>query len=320
MSDVSEAPVRIGVSTCLLGESVRHDGGHKHDRLLTETLGAFVEWVPVCPEVELGMGVPREPIHLLEEAGAVRLVGVRSGHDHTAAMRAWARRRAASLARENLSGYVLKKDSPSCGLERVRLHHPDRQATRDGRGLFAEALLDRLPGLPVEEEGRLRDPGLRENWIERIFAYRRLRDLFAGRWTTAGLVAFHTAHKLTLLAHTPVAYRELGRLVASGGGRPRKELREEYERGFLAAMSRIATRPRHTNVLEHMAGYFRRTLDDDARRELAGLIGDYRAGLVPLIVPVTLVAHHARRLRAAYLLGQTYLSPHPKELALRNHV
>ena len=317
--DGETGPLRIGISSCLLGQLVRYDGGHKHDRFLTDTLGPFVEWVPVCPEVELGLGTPRESIHLVEDGGAVRLVGTRSGSDHTEAMRRYARSRVEALAREDLSGYVLKKSSPSCGLERVRVHRRSGVA-RNGRGLFAEALLERFPNLPVEEEGRLSDPRLRENWIERIFAYRALRDLFAGRWTVSGLVAFHTAHKLTLLAHSPKAYEALGRLVARARSRDRSALHAEYETGFMAAMKSIATRARHANVLGHMAGYFRRDLDETSRRELREQIEDYRRGLVPLVVPLTLIRHHARRLDVGYLLGQSYLAPHPKELALRNHV
>jgi uncharacterized protein YbgA (DUF1722 family)/uncharacterized protein YbbK (DUF523 family) len=313
-------PIRIGISRCLLGERVRHDGGHKHDRFLTDTLGEHFEWVPVCPEVEIGMGTPREPIHLVDLDGEIRLVGVRSSTDHTEAMKAYARRRVEALAGEGLSGYVLKKDSPSCGLERVRVYRDSGHATRSGRGLFAAALVERFPSLPIEEEGRLCDPRLRENWIERVFAYRRLQDLWASRWRLGDLVAFHTAHKLSLLAHSPKTYEQLGRLVAGAKAKPRAELRERYEREFMAALSKIATPGRHGNVLQHIVGYFRDGLDDASRRELLGHIQDYRRGLVPLIVPLTLIAHYVRVFDVAYLKSQVYLSPHPKELALRNHV
>ena len=316
---VSANPIRIGVSACLLGESVRYDGDHKLDRLLTEALAPFVEWVPICPEFEIGMGIPREPIRLVERDGEVGLVGVRSNRDHTRAMGLWARRRVAGLGHLDLSGYVLKKDSPSCGLARVPVHRVGR-TSRDGQGLFARALIERFPHLPVEEEGHLHDLALRENWIERVFAYRRLRDFFSARWTIGTLVEFHTAHKLTILAHAPAAYRELGRLVAKAKSRSRSAVRGEYEHLFMKALSRMATRGHQTNVLYHMAGYLREPLNAPSRRELEVLIEHYRVGLVPLVVPVTLLAHHARRLGIDFLLGQTYLQPHPKELALRNYL
>jgi len=305
---------------CLLGEKVRYDGGHKRDRFLTDTLGEFFEWVPVCPEVEIGMGTPREAIHLIQLGDDIRLVGRESETDHTIAMRTFARRRVEQLAGSGLCGYILKKDSPSCGLERVRVHHRHGRVTRSGRGLFAAALADRFGNLPIEDEGRLCDPRLRENWIERVFAYHRLQLLWATRWRIGDLVTFHTSHKLALLAHSPKAYQQLGRLVARARSLPRAELRERYEREFMAALAKLATRGRHTNVLRHMVGYFRNQLDDASRRELLGHIEDYRRGLVPLIAPVTLVAHHVRVLDVEYLKDQAYLTPHPKELALRNHV
>jgi uncharacterized protein YbgA (DUF1722 family) len=235
-------------------------------------------------------------------------------------MRVYAARRVAGLEALDLSGYVLKKDSPSCGMERVRVQHASGSVTRDGRGLFAAALLERFPELPVEEEGRLHDLRLRENFVERIFAYRRLRALLAGRFALGELVRFHTAHKLALLAHDPEAYRALGRLVAEAKTLPRTELRRRYAGGFMAALRRLATTRKHSNVLQHVLGAFKRSLDADARSELAALIEDYRRGLVPLVVPLTLIRHHLRRIGVPYLEGQTYLAPHPKELMLRNHV
>lgn len=315
-----DAPVRIGISTCLLGRPVRWDGGHKRDVFLTEQLGPFVEWVPVCPEVEIGMGVPRETIRLVERGGAQRLVAERSGTDWTEPMQAWARRRARALEALELCGYVLKKDSPSCGMERVRVWNEKGMAEKRGRGIYAAALMEAAPALPVEEEGRLADPRLRENWIERVFAYRRLRSLFAGRWTRGQLVAFHTAHKLQVLAHSPHHYAELGRLVADAKALGRAAVRERYAAGFMEALRHLATPRRQVNVLQHVLGYFRGRLDDRDRRELAGLVEDYGRGLVPLIVPITLIRHHVARLEIAYLAGQVYLDPHPKELMLRNRV
>jgi uncharacterized protein YbgA (DUF1722 family)/uncharacterized protein YbbK (DUF523 family) len=312
-----DAPIRVGISSCLLGREVRYDGGHKRARLLTDVLARYFEWVPVCPEVELGMGIPREPVQLERAAGAVQMLGARSRRDWTDAMRAFSERRVRALAKLDLCGYVLKKDSPSCGMERVKVR-VGGHARRDGRGLFAEALLDAQPLLPVEEEGRLEDAALRESWIERVFAYRRLRSLFEGRFSLRRLVAFHTAHKLQLLAHSPEAYRALGRLVAGAERIERPELRRRYESGFMRALAVRATRRRHVNALEHCLGHFRERLDAGTRQALAAEITDYRRGVVPLIVPVTMIRHYAERLGVAYLAGQVYLEPHPKELKLRS--
>ncbi len=314
------APIKIGVSACLLGAEVRFDGGHKRNDFLTGVFGRFVEFVPVCPEIELGLGVPRESLRLVRDGEAIRMAGNKSGADHTAAMNEFAARRANALAREELSGYVLKKDSPSCGMERVRIYGAGGMPVRDGRGLFAAALMRRYPNLPVEEEGRLNDPRLRENFVERIFAYRRLRDFFGSRWSAGGLVAFHTAHKLQLLAHSPRVYAELGRIVARAKSLERRDLRDRYERDFMDALAKVVPPARNVNVLQHIAGYFREHLDSESRRELADLIDDYRNGLTPLIVPITLMRHYVRRFGVAYLAGQVYLEPHPKELMLRNHV
>jgi len=319
-ADGDEQPIRLGVSSCLLGESVRYDAGHKRDRFVTDVLGEFVEWVPVCPELESGMGVPRPALRLVRDGDDVRMVEIRSGRDHTQRMQRFSAKRVRALRGLELCGYVLKKDSPSCGLTRVKVYGEKGMPRRDGQGLFAEALTRAVPHLPVEDEGRLNDPPLRENFIERVFAYRRLRDLFRGRWTRGRVVAFHTAHKLQIMAHSPEAYRELGRLVASVGDLPRAELRSRYSGGFMEALERMASRGRNANVLHHCAGYLKRALASPSRGELAELIDDYRRGLVPLVVPVTLIRHHARRHDADYLNGQTYLEPHPKELMLRNHV
>jgi len=254
---------RLGISACLLNQPVRFDGGHKCDPSLMESLGQFVDWV-----------------------------GERT---HSCA-RGNPERRVEELADDELDGFVLKKDSPTCGLERV------------------------FPLLPIEEEGRLNDPRLRENFVERIFAYRRLRALFASRWSMGTVVRFHTAHKLTLMAHMPEAYRRLGRLVASGSSINRREFQDRYSSDFMTALRTIATPRRQINVLQHMLGYFKQPLDRDSRAELLSLIQDYGAGRVPLVVPLTLFAHHIRRCGVPYLAGQTYLQPHPAELMLRNQV
>jgi uncharacterized protein YbgA (DUF1722 family)/uncharacterized protein YbbK (DUF523 family) len=312
--------IRIGVSSCLLGNEVRFDGGHKRNEFVTDIFGQFVEFVPICPEVEIGMGTPRESIGLRRRDGEVRLLGNKSGTDVTVKMQSYAERRTRALRAEELSGYILKKDSPSCGMERVRLYAENGMPSRDGIGMFAAALMRRYPNLPVEEEGRLTDPKLRENFVERVFAYRRLQDFFATRWTQGGLIAFHTAHKLVLLAHSPKAYRELGRYVAEAQKTPRAEFRREYETRFMSALKKLATPPRHKNVMQHMLGYFRDSLDAEARRELSGIIDDYATGLLPLIVPLTLIRHYVRHFEVAYLAGQVYLNQHPKELMLLNHV
>ena len=316
--DERSGKLHVGISACLLGQNVRYDGGHKQDAFLTGALAEHVDFVPVCPEVELGLGTPREAIRLVRDGGLVRLVGRSSGADHTEAMARYARRRVAALARLDLDGFVLKKDSPSCGMERVKVYGGP-VAARDGRGAFAAVLLDALPLLPVEEEGRLNDVALRENFVERLFASRRLRGLFSGRWTAGHLVAFHAAEKLLVLAHEPAAYTKLGRLVAAVRRLPREEVARRYAELYMRALGKPASRGRHANVLHHMAGYFKDRATADERRELADAIADYRRGLVPLLVPLTLVKHHVRRHRVAYLASQRYLDPSPKELMLRNH-
>jgi uncharacterized protein YbgA (DUF1722 family)/uncharacterized protein YbbK (DUF523 family) len=315
----TSARIRIGVSACLLGDEVRYDGGHKRNPFLTDTLGPLVEWVKVCPEVEAGMPTPREPIQLRAEHGTITLRTVKTGIDLTASMTAFAEAQMNELGAADLCGYILKKDSPSCGMTRVKVYGGG-SPTRSGVGLFAKALLAHYPHLPVEEEGRLEDPRLRENFIERVFACRRLRNLFESRWTIGDLVRFHTAHKLVLLAHSTEAYARLGRVVAGAKTADRTTLRAQYTAAFMDALGAIATTKRHTNVLQHMAGYFKKTLDAASRAELLAVIDDYRVGLVPLIVPITLLKHHVRVHDVQYLASQVYLSPHPAELMLRNHV
>ncbi len=316
----TSSEIRIGISACLLGERVRFDGGHKRDNFITETFGRFVRFVPVCPEVEIGLGIPRETIRLEGKTGSVRLVAPKSGADHTEGMSRYATRKAEALASLDLSGYILKKDSPTCGMERVKVYDKNGVPSKIGRGLFAEALMKRLPLLPVEEEGRMQDPRLRENFVERVFAYRRLRDLFGKPWKLGDLVRFHTAEKYLLLAHEPVAYEKLGRLVASAKGKKRGILAEEYQHIYMEALRKIATARRHANVLQHIAGYFKKVIGQEERRELAGIIDDFRRGLIPLVVPITLIRHYVQLHRITYLEGQMYIEPHPKELMLRNHV
>lgn len=312
--------LRVGVSACLLGQKVRFDGGHKRHDFTADVLAPYVEYLAVCPELEIGLGVPRPTIRLEGRARAPRLVDPKSRDDHTEAMNGFARGKLEELAAADLDGFILKRASPTCGMERVKLYPARGGApSKDGVGLFAAALLARFPALPVEEEGRLSDPALRENFVERLFAYRRVRQLFAGRWTVGDLVRFHTAEKLLLMAHDLVRYRELGRLVAVAKRSERAALAARYLAIYMSALAVRATRRKNTNVLQHMAGYFKH-LDQGDRAELHQSVSDYHRGLLPLIVPMTLMRHHARREEVGYLLGQRYLEPHPRELMLRNHV
>ena len=331
-----EGRMRIGISSCLLGERVRYDGGHKQDRFLTDVLGPYVEWVPVCPELEVGMGVPREAVRLVASASAPRMVGIDSGEDWTDRMLAYSKRRVEQIGKLKLSGYVLKSKSPSCGTERVKVHYPEGIAEKDqkdrrdgktresGKGLFAGILIKGHPLLPVEEEGRLNDPIRRDHFIERVCAYHRWQALLREGLTPARLAAFHARHELELMTHgagaeSPLG-RRMGRLAAGAGRRDPGALAEAYGAAFMAALARKATRRSHAHVLQHLLGCLRRALERDDRAELAEVIGRYRQGLVPLAVPVTLLQHHFRRHPDPRAAGQTYLDPDPSELMLRNSV
>ena len=315
----SELPVRLGISRCLLGEPVRYDGGHKRDQFLVDVLGQHVEWVPVCPEVEAGFDTPRESMRLVDDVAAPRLITFRSLHDHTDRMRRYAKQRLRDLQALHLSGYVFKKDSPSCGTRRVRVYARDGNLLGTGKGLFADAFQRAFPLTPIEEEGRLRDQGFRENFIERVFGYHRWQGL-AARLTRGRLVAFHTAHKYLLLAHSQRHYRELGRLVADAKQYSVRELARTYGHLFMEVLAVKTTIRKHVNVLQHLTGHLKGALSSAARDELHAVIGDYQNGFVPLSVPVTLIRHYVRVLDVPYLKNQVYLAPHPKELMLRNHV
>ncbi|MEZ5391479.1 MAG: DUF523 and DUF1722 domain-containing protein [Bryobacterales bacterium] len=313
-------PLRIGVSACLMGETVRFNGGHCANRFLLREAAEFAEFVPVCPEVEIGLGTPRETLRLVRLGEAVHLVAPSSGADVTEKMRQYAREKAESLAAANLDAFVLKKDSPSCGMERVKVYDGNGVPSKSGVGLFAEALIERLPLLPVEEEGRLNDPHLRESFFERAFAYRRVRDLFASSWTVADLVAFHTSEKLLLLSHDPNRFRETGRLVASAGAMDRDQLAAEYTTHFMQTLARPASVSRQTAVLERILGYCKAKLTAAEKRDALESVSDFRAGLVPLVAPLTLLRHYVRRFGVSYIASQTYLEPHPKQLMLRSRV
>jgi uncharacterized protein YbgA (DUF1722 family)/uncharacterized protein YbbK (DUF523 family) len=311
---------RVGISACLLGQAVRYDGGHKRDQFLAQVLGRFVEWVPVCPEIEVGMGVPRESVRLGGSAEEPRMFAERSQTDWTERMQTYAKRRVQELARLRLDGYVLKKDSPSCGMERVRVYAMRGAPARDGKGMFARALTDAMPLLPTEEEGRLNDLKLRENFVERIFAYHRWQRLLEEPASPSRLVEFHTRHKFLLLAHSESHFRRLGRLVAQAGKHPLAPTLQEYGATFMHALSVPATARKHTNVLEHMMGYFSQQIESVERAELVEVIREYRRSLLPLVVPITLIRHYIKKFHVDYLLNQVYLEPDPRELMLRNHV
>jgi len=314
------APLTLGISSCLLGEQVRWNGGHKRDRFLTDTLGRFVRYRPVCPEVECGFGVPREPLRLEGDAQAPRLVTSRTRQDHTERMLRWARRRVRELETEDLCGFIFKTKSPSSGMERVRVYNATGVAAPKGVGIFARVFMEHFPLIPVEDDGRLHDPVLRDNFIERVFVMQRWRDALRGKRSRGELIRFHTGHKLLILSHSPQHYRIMGKLVAQAQAMPISALYDEYQRLLMEALRLKATPAKHGNVLQHIMGYFKKQLFPDAKGELLEIIGHYRQGHVPLIVPITLINHYVRLYDQPYLTGQYYLHPHPLELRLRNHV
>jgi uncharacterized protein YbgA (DUF1722 family)/uncharacterized protein YbbK (DUF523 family) len=315
-----EEKIRIGISSCLLGNKVRYDGGHKHDRYLTDTLGQYLEYVPVCPEVECGLGIPREALRLVGDPRAPRLVTSRSAVDHTERMADWAARRVGELEADDLCGFIFKSGSPSSGMERVKVYNAKGMAEKTGQGVFARAFMAHFPLVPVEEEGRLNDPVLRESFIERIFTLKRWRNLLQLERKPGHLVNFHTRHKLLILSHSPEVYRQMGRLVAESKGRPVEDLHRAYETLLMKALALRATVRKHCNVLQHMMGYFKRQLSADEKQELIEVIDQYRVSQVPLVVPVTLINHYVRKYGEPYLAEQLYLRPHPVALKLRNHV
>jgi uncharacterized protein YbgA (DUF1722 family)/uncharacterized protein YbbK (DUF523 family) len=313
-------PLRLGISRCLLGEEVRFDGGHKRDNFLTEVLGRYVEWVPVCPEVEAGLGTPREAMRLVGDPQDPRLVTIKSGIDHTRALETMTTNRIEELKNLDLSGYVFKKGSPSCGIERVRIYNEHGKASRNGVGLFARAFIEQFPLIPVEDEGRLGDPILRENFIERVFCYRRWQDLVQCGVTRQALARFHTIHNYLLSAHHPQQCEVLGRLISQAHEHRPKDLAHRYGELFMKALAVKSTVRKHVNVLQHILGYFKERLGVHEKAELLGVIGDYHHGLTPLIVPLTLIKHYVQIFDVSYIRDQVYLNPHPIEVMLRNHV
>ena len=303
----------LGISACLLGEPVRYDGGHKRDRCILETLAPYFDFRPFCPEMAIGLGAPRPPLRLVQEGALIRARGIADPSlDVTADLAAFGQR--VAEAAHDLSGYLFKARSPSCGMARVPLHDHTGQAHPRGRGIYADAVLNRLPLLPAEEEGRLQDAALRENFLERVYAYARWRSLLAQGPTAEALVQFHTGHKLLLMAHGSEPLRALGRIVASLGQIPLAEVTAQYGPAFMRALRYQATRKRHANVLYHAMGYLKQQLAAQDKAELAETIEAYRQGDVPRLAPITLMRHHLRRHPHPYLTRQIYWNGAPPGL------
>ncbi len=309
--------IKIGISSCLLGEEVRYDGGHKRNVYITGTLSKYFEFKPICPEMAIGLGVPRPTIRLVDKGDGIRVVGVTDASlDVTDKLQNFSRQAAKGL--QHLSGYILKKDSPSCGMERVRVYNSNEMPEKRGRGVFADTLMQTWPNLPVEEEGRLMDPVLRENFIERVFIFYRWQQLIHHGLTANKLVEFHTRHKFNLLAHDEIAYRQLGRMVAELDQDNLQAIANNYIELLMTGLQTPATRKRHTNVLMHVLGFFKNQLAAEDKQEMLELLGAYRKGQVPLIVPITMLKHHLRRYPHPYIEQQYYMNPYPEELMLRN--
>ena len=311
--------IKIGVSTCLLGKNVRYDGGHQWDRYLTQTLGRYFEWVPVCPEVEYGLPVPREAMRLVGDPAAPRLVTIRSGIDHTAGMKAWARGKLISLAKESLCGFIFKSKSPSSGMTAVKVYGDKGAPARRGTGIFAGAFMAHFPFMPVEDDGRIHDPVLRENFIERVFVFHRWQVMMQNDFSFKDLEIFHRDHKLLMMSHSPKHLTMLGRITANHGKLSISQATSEYHQLLMEGLKLIATPKKQTNVLMHMLGYFKKQLTKDEKQELLDTIERYYQGTLPLVVPVTMLSHYVRKFEQPYLEGQIYLNPHPAELMLRNH-
>ena len=312
--------IKLGISSCLLGNPVRYDGGHKLDRFLTDTLGKYVDYVPVCPEVECGLGIPRKSMRLEGNPDSPRLIVTTTRDDMTERMESFARKRVVELEKEDVCGFIFKSDSPSSGMERVKIYNEKSMPVKNGVGIFAKIFMEHFPLLPVEDEGRLHDPGLRENFIERIFALKRWRETLSAKNFKKSLIDFHTKHKLLILAHSTKHYQMMGKLVAAQKNFSAKDIQKQYQDLLLEALKNKATPAKHVNVLQHMMGYFKEQLSGDEKKELLELIHAYRDGYIPLIVPVTLISHYVRKYDEPYLKEQAYLNPHPSELQLRNHV
>ena len=310
--------ITVGISSCLLGQKVRYDGGHKRDRFITDQLSQHLEFMPICPETAIGLTVPRPPIRLVGPHHLPQAVGVDDPSlNVTGQLEAFAHSQIKKFS--EISGYILKKDSPSCGMERVKVYPTVGQmAERKGSGIFARILMERCPLLPVEEEGRLNDPVLRENFINRVFAYHHWQQLSENGITAARLIEFHSQHKYQVMAHSQAAYKRMGQLLSHLSKRDIESIAEVYIADLMTALKRSVSRKRHVNVLQHIMGYLKRNIDGDDKLELINGIEAYRSGEIPLIVPITLLRHYFRRFPDPYMQQQTYLQPHPEKLGLRN--
>ncbi len=315
-----DGPFKIGISSCLLGNEVRWNAGHKKDKYLTNILGQFVDYVPVRPEVEAGFGIPRETFRLVGDPERPRLITFKSKVDHTDRMLAWAKKRLKGLENEDLCGFIFKSDSPSSGMIRVKVYNEKGMPHKVGVGIFARAFMEHFPLIPVEDDGRLNDPMIRENFILQIFTMKRWRDNLARRRSMGSLVDFHTRNKLLILSHSQKHYRSMGKLVAEGKKMPIKELYDQYQQLLMEALKLKSTIRKNGNVLQHLMGYFKKQLTPDEKQELLEIFEQYRNQLVPLIVPITLINHFVRKYDQPYLKQQTYLNPHPMELKLRTYV
>ena len=310
--------IQIGVSACVLGQKVRFDAGHKASEFCNSTLAPFVSYIPVCPEQAIGLGVPRAAIRLqLNAEQQVRLVNSKdSSIDHTEAMLQFSQKLLPEL--RHLSGYIVCAKSPSCGMERVRLNDQNgHQLGKVGVGVFTQQLMHTYPWLPVEEDGRLLDANLRENFVTRIFACHDYQQMLQSGFTVGKLVAFHSRYKFLVMAHSPTAYRELGRLVAQARLFAPDELAQRYLLDLMQALKQQATRKQQANVLMHLQGFFKKMLTSAAKQELLALIHKYRQGHLPLLAPLTLLRHHLAQHPHQYLAAQQYLQPFPDELGLR---
>ncbi|WP_212626579.1 DUF523 and DUF1722 domain-containing protein [Pseudomonas sp. PP3] len=311
---------KIAISACLMGAEVRFNGGHKESRLCSRTLTDYFDFVEVCPEVAIGMGIPREPIRLVGDPVQPQAVGsIDREINVTRPLAEYGRKMAAEL--DDICGYIFMQKSPSCGLERVKVYHANgAPVDGGGRGIYAQSFCAQHPDLPVEEDGRLNDPVLRENFLTRVFAYSAWQQLLKEGLSRRGLTEFHSRYKYLLMAHNPVQYKALGNLLGNMGQTDPQALGPQYFSELMAALKKCATRRTHTNVLQHLSGYLKKTLSADDKQEVQHVIGQYRHGIVPLVVPLTLLKHHFRQHPDPYIAQQVYLQPHPENLSLRNAI
>lgn len=314
-----DKPIALGVSSCLLGENVRYNGGHSRDPFICDTLSKYVRFVPVCPEVECGFPIPRETFRLVGDPDSPRFVTTKTGKDHTQKMLDWCSEKVKALEKEDLCGFIFKKGSPSSGMERVRVYTEKGMPSNRGAGMFARAFMKHFPLIPVEEDGRLHDPKLRENFIEALFVMKRWRESLEPRPTRGAFVKFHTHHKLLIMSHSPKHVKLMGKMIAEIRSHSLDEFRVEYQSLLMEALRLKTTRRKNTDALFHVMGFFKKQIDAAEKQELVETIENYRNGHVPLIVPVTLLSHYVRKYEQPYLRDQYFLNPHPVELQLRNH-